>query len=72
MVRTGDGWRDIGSQSRMSDLLHRDRADIQAALEKENEELETTMDGKLSSWTRHLASLESTELDQTIPPAVTA
>ena len=56
----------------MSDLLHRNRADIQAALEKENEELETTMDGKLSSWTRHLASLESSELDQTIPPAVTA
>ena len=56
----------------MAHLLHRDRADIQAALEKENEELETTMDGKLSSWTRHLASLESSELDQTIPPAVTA
>ena len=56
----------------MSDLLHRVRADIQAALEKENEELETTMDGKLSAWTRHLASLEPSELDQSIPPAVTA
>jgi hypothetical protein len=44
----------------------------QAALEKENEELETTMDEKLSSWTRHLASLESSVSEQTLPPAVTA
>lgn len=33
----------------------------QAALEKENEELEASMDERLSSWTQHLASIETGE-----------
>jgi hypothetical protein len=34
---------------------------IQTALEKENQELEASMDERLSSWTQHLASLETGE-----------
>jgi hypothetical protein len=40
---------------------------IKAALEKENQELETSMDERLSSWTQHLASIETSES----APAVT-
>jgi hypothetical protein len=42
---------------------------IQAALEKENQELEASMDERLSSWTQHLASLETNEAT---PAGVTA
>ena len=40
---------------------------VQAALEKENQDLEASMDERLSSWTQHLASLETGEAG----PAVT-
>jgi hypothetical protein len=41
---------------------------IQAALEKENQDLEASMDERLSSWTQHLASLET----DAAPAGVTA